>query len=289
MTVRHGIVERVRRLVSRGLPWVTLVMAVPIVVLLIYLCNYIPLQWSMWGMVGLVVVVVVLGTLSALRDLRTLLRARALKKALHGIGRKERNRPSLLQEVTSRLIGLLLAAVGSVLLLLFWGVTFVPRNEGLPSRILDATWRTSPIMFFLSLAVALGVVAFLGLLILTGFGMIVMGARSLTTPAGPARKDRLGIAGASRPVSRRVAQVLNLSTEQAVIIHQVVPGGPADQAGVQAGDMLVRIGGRDVATMDDVSRFLIGWPAGRPVTATVLRLGSRLEVDLRPSEAGADS
>jgi S1-C subfamily serine protease len=102
---------------------------------------------------------------------------------------------------------------------------------------------------------------------------------------GRVTRSFLGIAGSPRPLSRRTVRALNLSIEQAVIILQVVPGGPADQAGLQAGDLLIRIGERDVATMDDVYRFLTEWPAGKPVRVTVLRLGKQLEMDVRPSEA----
>jgi len=106
---------------------------------------------------------------------------------------------------------------------------------------------------------------------------------------GRVTRSFLGIAGASRPLSRRTVRVLNLSTEQAVIVLQVVRGGPADRAGVQTGDLLVRIGDRDVATMDDIYRFLTDWPAGKPVKIVLLRLGERLELDVRPSEAAPES
>ena len=91
---------------------------------------------------------------------------------------------------------------------------------------------------------------------------------------GRVTRSFLGIAGSPRPLSRRTVRALNLSTEQAVVILQVVRGGPADQAGLQTGDLLIRIGDRDVATMDDVYRFLTEWPAGKPVTVNILRLGS---------------
>jgi S1-C subfamily serine protease len=102
---------------------------------------------------------------------------------------------------------------------------------------------------------------------------------------GRVTRSYLGIAGAPRPLSRRTVQALNLSTEHAVVILEAVRGGPADQAGLQTGDLLIRIGDRDVATMDDIYRFLTEWPAGKPVKVAVLRLGKQLEIDVRPSEA----
>ena len=101
---------------------------------------------------------------------------------------------------------------------------------------------------------------------------------------GRVTRSFLGIAGTSRPLSRRTVRALNLSTEQAVIILEVARDGPAHQAGLQTGDLLLRIGDREVATMDDIYRFLTDWPAGQPVKVTVLRLGKQLELDVRPSE-----
>ncbi len=94
----------------------------------------------------------------------------------------------------------------------------------------------------------------------------------------------LGIAGVPRPLSRRTVRALNLPTERAVVILEVARDGPAYQAGLQTGDLLIRIGDRDVETMDDIYRFLTEWPAGKPVRVTVLRLGQRLELEVRPSE-----
>jgi S1-C subfamily serine protease len=102
---------------------------------------------------------------------------------------------------------------------------------------------------------------------------------------GRVTRSFLGIAGAPRPLSRRTIRALNLSTEHAVVILEVTRGGPAHQAGLQTGDLLVRIGERDVATMDDIYRFLTEWPAGKPVKVTILRLGKQLEFDVRPAEA----
>ena len=102
---------------------------------------------------------------------------------------------------------------------------------------------------------------------------------------GRVTRSFLGIAGSPRPLGRRTVRALNLSVEQAVVVLQVVRGGPADQAGLQIGDLLIRIEDREVATMDDVYRFLTEWPAGKPVRLVLLRLGRQLEIDVRPVEA----
>ncbi len=102
---------------------------------------------------------------------------------------------------------------------------------------------------------------------------------------GRVTRSFLGIAGAPRQLNRRTVRTLNLSTERAVVILEVTRDGPAYQAGLQIGDLLIRIGDRDVGTMDDIFRFLTEWPAGKPVKVTILRLGKQFELDIRPSEA----
>jgi S1-C subfamily serine protease len=102
---------------------------------------------------------------------------------------------------------------------------------------------------------------------------------------GKVTRSFLGIAGVPRLLSRRTVRVLNLATEHAVVILEVARGGPADQAGLRTGDLLIRIGDRDVQTMDDIYRFLTEWPAGKSVKVAILRLGKRLELEVQPAEA----
>jgi len=90
--------------------------------------------------------------------------------------------------------------------------------------------------------------------------------------------------GSPCPLSHRTVRALNLLTEHAIVILEVVRGGPAHQAGLQPGDPLIRIADRDVATMEDIYKFLTEWPAGKPVKVTVLHLGKQLEIDVCPSE-----
>jgi putative serine protease PepD len=61
-------------------------------------------------------------------------------------------------------------------------------------------------------------------------------------------------------------------------ITGVTPGGPAQRAGLKAGDSLLRLDGWVVHTGEDVVDLLYGRPAGSTVTATIERSGSVLHV-----------
>jgi S1-C subfamily serine protease len=102
---------------------------------------------------------------------------------------------------------------------------------------------------------------------------------------GRVRRGYLGIAAQQRPLSRRVVRYYNLTFESAVEVISVAPDGPARQAGLQQGDLIVAINGKGVGNVDDLHRFLAEWPVGRAATLTVLRGRERIELSFVPAEA----
>ena len=62
---------------------------------------------------------------------------------------------------------------------------------------------------------------------------------------------------------------------QGVKIEQVLPGTPAAQAGLAAGDVIVRLGERDIASMQDLSEVLAAHKPGDAVEAVITRGGER--------------
>lgn len=103
---------------------------------------------------------------------------------------------------------------------------------------------------------------------------------------GKVRRGFLGIAGGQRLLDRRLIRFHNLSGEHAVEVISVDPKGPAGQAGIRKGDLIVSIKGQDVVSVDDLHRFLSEWPIGSPVTITIIRGGERADMIVVPTEAG---
>ena len=64
----------------------------------------------------------------------------------------------------------------------------------------------------------------------------------------------------------------------------VESGGPAAQAGIQRGDLVISINEQKVASIDDLHRFLTKWPIGQPVRITVIRGKEKKEFEVTPSE-----
>jgi S1-C subfamily serine protease len=61
--------------------------------------------------------------------------------------------------------------------------------------------------------------------------------------------------------------------------------GPARQAGLREGDLIVAINECMVNSIDYLHRFLADWPIGDPVTLTVLRGKERFTLKVSPVEA----
>ena len=102
---------------------------------------------------------------------------------------------------------------------------------------------------------------------------------------GRVRRGWLGLAGRTRPLARAQARRLELAADSAVEVLQVVPGGPAERAGLRTGDWIVGIGETAVAGIDDLHRALTEWPPGREAPLALVRGEERLRLGVVPADA----
>jgi serine protease Do len=132
----------------------------------------------------------------------------------------------------------------------------------------------------------LSVLAALVFLAPTTHGQVVIA----TTPddAQPARRiEVLGGRGATigvmvRDVDEKDVSANKLSGPQGAVVEDVDQGSPADKAGFKAGDVVTTFDGENVRSARQFSRLVDETPAGRQVRATVMRQGSRVELQVTP-------
>lgn len=102
---------------------------------------------------------------------------------------------------------------------------------------------------------------------------------------GRVRRGYLGLVARQRPLERRLVRFHSLSAELAVEAISVDRRGPAAQAGLQEGDLIVAINGQPLSSVDDLHRFLAEWPIGEPVVLTIIRGLERQDLRVKPGEA----
>jgi S1-C subfamily serine protease len=104
---------------------------------------------------------------------------------------------------------------------------------------------------------------------------------------GRVRRAFIGVSGATVPIATRVLRHFGLSRNRAVHVQEVVPGSPAAQAGVEAGDRMLALDGTPIEGIDSLQRMLdAGW-IGREGELQLLRRSSVIRVRIRPSELPA--
>jgi S1-C subfamily serine protease len=104
---------------------------------------------------------------------------------------------------------------------------------------------------------------------------------------GKIRRGYLGVGGQNVPLHRRLVRAHHLGTDSGVRVISVDAGGPAYQAGVAEGDIIVRYGTHPVTAVDDLHRLLIEDQVGRRSTLTILRAADLVTLDIVPQESPA--
>jgi S1-C subfamily serine protease len=101
---------------------------------------------------------------------------------------------------------------------------------------------------------------------------------------GRVRRAYIGVSGATVPVATRVVRHFGLQSSSAVHVLELVPGSPAADAGVEAGDRMIALDGAPIDGIDGLQRLLDATWIGREGELQLLRRSSLISVKLRPVE-----
>jgi S1-C subfamily serine protease len=99
---------------------------------------------------------------------------------------------------------------------------------------------------------------------------------------GRVRRAYLGLAMTPGPVPAGWRERLGRKT--GLLVAEVVAGGPADEAGLRRGDLLLTVAGKPVAVAQDLQRLMFSDAIGQPLAITVMRNGALVDVIAEPTE-----
>lgn len=101
------------------------------------------------------------------------------------------------------------------------------------------------------------------------------------------QRGYLGVA--IQDLTKDISESLGVQANSGALIGDVTAGGPAERAGVQAGDIVVSVNGRPITNRNELSRATAATRPGEALALGVLRNGRPLQLQaragLRPSTA----
>jgi serine protease Do len=123
-----------------------------------------------------------------------------------------------------------------------------------------------------------------------GFDIPAEVAYNITKQLMSGEKIRRGYIGATiETLTDDLADSWGLAGRKGAVVADLVPGGPAQKAGLQAGDVVVAVNGRPVNNNNEMTREVAKVHAGDVAHLDLFRAGKERTVDihtgLRPSEA----
>jgi len=96
----------------------------------------------------------------------------------------------------------------------------------------------------------------------------------------PATQRRLGVAIVAPRIARRLRGAVGLPEREGVLVRAVQQQSPAARAGVERGDLIVAMAGREVDSLDALFAALDAAPLEQPVPLRILRGEQERQVDV---------
>ena len=105
--------------------------------------------------------------------------------------------------------------------------------------------------------------------------------------AGKVTRGRIGVV--IQPVTKELADGFGLPKPQGALVNSVEKGGPAEKAGIEPGDVILRFDGKPIASNEDLPRIVGATRPGNKVTAQVWRNKASRDVQVVVAEMPDDT
>jgi len=103
---------------------------------------------------------------------------------------------------------------------------------------------------------------------------------------GRVSRGRIGVQ--IEQVSKEVAESIGLGKPLGALVRSVEPGSPADKAGIEAGDIIVKFDGKSIDKSSDLPRMVGSTKPGTKSTMTVFRRGTTKDLNVTIAEIEPD-
>ncbi|GAB2728013.1 DegQ family serine endoprotease [Melaminivora jejuensis] len=103
---------------------------------------------------------------------------------------------------------------------------------------------------------------------------------------GRVSRGRIGVQ--IEGVSKDVAESIGLGKSQGALVRGVEPGSPAEKAGIEAGDIIIRFEGKPVDRVADLPRLVGNTKPGTKAAITVFRRGAARDLTVTIAEVEPD-
>lgn len=103
---------------------------------------------------------------------------------------------------------------------------------------------------------------------------------------GKVTRGRIGVV--IQPITKELAESFGLSKPMGALVNSVEKGGPADKAGIESGDVILRFDGKSVGSSEDLPRIVGGTRPGSKATVQLWRNKAAREVQVTVAELQDD-
>jgi len=111
---------------------------------------------------------------------------------------------------------------------------------------------------------------------------VAMEVQSQLRASGRVSRGKIGVV--IQEVTKEIAESFGLTKPAGALVNAVEKGGPADKAGVEAGDIILKFDGKTVGNSSDLPRIVGGTRPGNKVQLQVWRKGAAKDLTVTVAE-----